>query len=727
MKKLTTILVLFLIAAFLPLPSQSLAATKVFEREYTYQASEIDSKRSCRIQASSELKRILLEEIGVYLETYTEVKNFQLSKDKIIAITAGIIQYKRIGEKFDGEKYWVKARMVVDLDDLQRKILNIGKDRQQTKLYEKLKAENERLRNELQTEREKGSKINKKKYEESILKLAAINHTSEGFAYLNDDELEKALSSFTKAIELDPLLDKAFEGKSMLYVKLQKYSNAISAAGKAIELNPQNPFMYKIMAVAYVELRQLQKALDQINKAIDLESTEPVYYCYRGLILGTIGEKHKALKNFQTAMKISPMSPNVYTFRGTYYRDVEKNYQAAISDYNKAIELDPLYGGAYWARGVTLGFGLGHYHEAISSLNEAIKLRPKNGSAYLSRAVFNEKLQKDNEAIKDYTNAIDYLPDGGNEIRTAYTCRSTIYLERGMYDNAIKDLAKLINMNPQNGSYYSGRGYAYIKLGNTEKAMQDFSRACKLGIKSACNALASIEFKKKQYPTKKKNQPSTCLNLRIFQAGDYINYKLTGFVNVRGVDIPIFGTVHYEVLNYTQADYYGKPCKICRMSFDYTATGRDRSHRIVMFFDQYFAQDEHGSIMLHGEADSYEKKQVFVKTPSTGWHFELKCPMNIHESFTQNVVYSDGSSANITGILLGKEEISCPAGNYLAIKSMTNTNRTNPDKTTERFMDTIWFHPQIGPVRMNLELSNSVGGHKFILEMTDTNIPYRKN
>ena len=720
--------ILFFICIFFFLfNGQAFADLKEFIREYTYQASEVDSKRSCRIQATTEVKRLLLEEIGVYLETHTEVKNFQLSKDKITAITAGIVCTKKVDETWDGEKYWLKASMVVDLDDIQQKILRIGKERQKTKLYEELKAENDKLREEIQAQKVKGKKINRKKYIKNILQLAALNHGSKGFAYLNNDEFEKALSFFTKAIALDPLLAKAFTGRSMTYTRLQKYSNAINDAEKAIKLNPQNPFAHQIMAVAYAESNQLQNALDQINKAIDLEPTEPTYYCYRGLILGNIGQKHQALKNFQTAMEISPMSPAVYTFRGTYYRDVEKNYHAAISDYNKAIELDPLYGGAYWSRAITLGHGLNHYHEAISSLNEAIKLKPKDGSAYLNRAIFSEELQEDDEAIKDYTKAIDYLPGGGDEIRRAYTYRSVIYLQKGMYDNAIKDLTKLINMNPQNGYYYSGRGVAYHKLGDIDKAMQDFKIACKLGRQEACNNLKQFYQAAKSENMSQDEGVVPNRNLRIFQPGDYINYKLTGFVNINGMDIPIFGAVHYEILNYTQADYYGKPCKIYRMSFDYVITGRDRSQRIVMYLDQYFTQDENGSMMFHGEADSYEKKQILVKVPSAGWHFGLKCPMNNHESITQNAVYSDGSSANITSIILGEEIISCPAGNFSAIKSVANSITTNPDFSKTKAVEIYWLVPQIGPVRLNLEDYSERAGHKFILEMTDTNIPYKKN
>jgi hypothetical protein len=55
-----------------------MAEIKTFLKEYTYQASEMDSKVSCRAIALEQVKRLLLEELGTYLESHTEILNFQL-------------------------------------------------------------------------------------------------------------------------------------------------------------------------------------------------------------------------------------------------------------------------------------------------------------------------------------------------------------------------------------------------------------------------------------------------------------------------------------------------------------------------------------------------------------------------------------------------------------------------------------------------------------------------
>ena len=83
---------LIFILFVLVIPNFTSAESKTFIKEYTYQASEYDSKVTCRTLALEQVKRLLLEEVGTYLESQTEVKNFQLSKDQITLLTAGVVR-----------------------------------------------------------------------------------------------------------------------------------------------------------------------------------------------------------------------------------------------------------------------------------------------------------------------------------------------------------------------------------------------------------------------------------------------------------------------------------------------------------------------------------------------------------------------------------------------------------------------------------------------------------
>lgn len=108
----------------------ALGANRTFVRSYTYQASESDSKISARANALTEVKRLLLEELGVYMESYVnytiEEENLQITKDfftnEIKQLSVGITETKILEETWNGEQYYIKAEIVADPTDVVRKI-----------------------------------------------------------------------------------------------------------------------------------------------------------------------------------------------------------------------------------------------------------------------------------------------------------------------------------------------------------------------------------------------------------------------------------------------------------------------------------------------------------------------------------------------------------------------------------------------------------------------------
>ena len=117
----------------------ALAEVKTFIKKYTYQASDFDSRISSRTIALEQVKRLLLEELGTYLEGSTEVKNFQLSMDKILALTAGIVRTQIVEEKWDGKTYWLRAEVKADPENIAKSIDALRKDQKKAEGLEEAK------------------------------------------------------------------------------------------------------------------------------------------------------------------------------------------------------------------------------------------------------------------------------------------------------------------------------------------------------------------------------------------------------------------------------------------------------------------------------------------------------------------------------------------------------------------------------------------------------------
>ena len=140
MKKI--ILLCFCVLLFFPFAS--MAKTVTFKEKYTYDASEADSKLTCRTISLLQVKRLLLEKLGTYIETKTEVANYQITKDEIAALSAAIIKTEILEEKWDGKIYSLTAKIDADPDSVAKAIKEMKGSREGEEKANKLENVNEK-------------------------------------------------------------------------------------------------------------------------------------------------------------------------------------------------------------------------------------------------------------------------------------------------------------------------------------------------------------------------------------------------------------------------------------------------------------------------------------------------------------------------------------------------------------------------------------------------------
>jgi tetratricopeptide (TPR) repeat protein len=116
------------------------------------------------------------------------------------------------------------------------------------------------------------------------------------------------------------------------------------------------------------------------------------------------------------------------------------------------------------------------YDDAEKLYKVAIEINqgdPELYFAYFNRAQALLALNRVNEALDDYSNAIYLKPtfDDG------YRKRGIVYLKIGRYKDAVNDFSRLIELNPKNPYAYVNRGIALSYLERDDKAKQDFDTA----------------------------------------------------------------------------------------------------------------------------------------------------------------------------------------------------------------------------------------------------------
>lgn len=138
---------IIILAFSLMFPMLSISQEKTFIREYLYKASETDSKVSSRQKALTEVKKLLIEELGTYVESYVNYEvteeNNKITKDfftnEIKTLSVGTTETKIIEENWDGYEYFVKAEIVADPDEVLKRINQTLSKRKSNEVIDSLK------------------------------------------------------------------------------------------------------------------------------------------------------------------------------------------------------------------------------------------------------------------------------------------------------------------------------------------------------------------------------------------------------------------------------------------------------------------------------------------------------------------------------------------------------------------------------------------------------------
>ena len=138
-KRCRLAILLCLVIAPFALPSHSFAKTDVVYASYKYVMGDNDTKNDAKRICFIEAKRRCLEKVGTYIESETEVKNFNLTKDEIRTYAAALTKVEVANEeiKFEGESIaiYMTVKAEVDTNTIGKKIEQIRADRSlQTKI-----------------------------------------------------------------------------------------------------------------------------------------------------------------------------------------------------------------------------------------------------------------------------------------------------------------------------------------------------------------------------------------------------------------------------------------------------------------------------------------------------------------------------------------------------------------------------------------------------------------
>jgi len=146
-------------------------------------------------------------------------------------------------------------------------------------------------------------------------------------------------------------------------------------------------------------------------------------------------------------------------------RRVKKAPAAKDTDYNAAAQ-------ALWQNGKYTD-----PNKAKDYWDKVIAANPKMAEAYNNRGLAFYNLERQQQAINDFSQAIRMKP----QYAEAFNNRGNAYYALDQYEKAEADFNKSLQLKPKYSKAHLNRGLAYFQMKKSEASCKDFRRACDLG------------------------------------------------------------------------------------------------------------------------------------------------------------------------------------------------------------------------------------------------------
>ena len=139
------------------------------------------------------------------------------------------------------------------------------------------------------------------------------------------------------------------------------------------------------------------------------------------------------------------------------------------------------------------------YHDDYNKINSVIDYKSNeiNDNDYYNNGIILLKNKLYEQAIMEFSKAININPCQSE----AYYNRGYAYAEKGQFENAISDYSQAISINNEYSEAYNNRGNIYSDQGEFEKAISDYNQAIRLNINfaDAYNNRAITYYEKRNY------------------------------------------------------------------------------------------------------------------------------------------------------------------------------------------------------------------------------------
>ncbi len=289
-----------------------------------------------------------------------------------------------------------------------------------------------------------------------------------GAIRLANGNLRTAIKDFDDAIENGFDDTQVLRNRATAWLALGEPANAMGDLEKITAYSPDDFISLTQLALAHHANGELDEANSVAERALAANSGYAAAYGVRAAIAAAKGNTASALAEYSMARGAAPGDPGYRVGRASMLL-AAGSPRVALNEVNKALEFGPDLQPALALRADILQ-ELGDFEGALADLDQ---LTASGGKAALRRARLAVLLNGFDRAEADYTTALGEMPGNAD----AYFERAQIRAQLNRPEDAVIDYSKALELDTELGA--SGillmRGRARFDTGDLEGAASDFA------------------------------------------------------------------------------------------------------------------------------------------------------------------------------------------------------------------------------------------------------------
>lgn len=222
-------------------------------------------------------------------------------------------------------------------------------------------------------------------------------------------------------------------------------------------------------------------AIQAYSSAIDGDPGHITAHIGRGMAFQRVGEHTRAIADFDEVISGYADWPGAfvaYYSRAVSQQALGQNIEA-VKDCDEAISRNPELADAIYLRG-TAQKALGHIDAAVNDMDAVLNLDPGYSEAYLERGKLSYFQHRWQQAVENFTAAIEHFEAGSPYLRDCFYLRGMAAQELGEHRAAIADFTRTIGLVPNDGATYLRRARSYHELGERVSGDADFQVGTRL-------------------------------------------------------------------------------------------------------------------------------------------------------------------------------------------------------------------------------------------------------